>query len=133
MVNGYGFSLRSVIYIIDMKSELAEYSIDFSLRIVSYYRWLIENKHEFVMSKQVLRSGTSIGANVHEAMYAVSRADFINKMQIAAKEACETDYWLLILERSGYFDTSFNDIRQLLSSIRKMLTATLNTSKQKRE
>ena len=60
MVNGYGFSLRSVIYIIDMKSELAEYSIDFSLRIVSYYRWLIENKHEFVMSKQVLRSGTMI-------------------------------------------------------------------------
>ena len=112
-----------------MKSELADYSIDLSLRVVAFYQWLTDAKHEFVMSKQLLRSGTSIGANIHEAMYAVSRADFINKMQIAAKEACETDYWLLILVRSGYFDESFDDIKRLLSSVRRMLTATLNTSK----
>ena len=129
MENGYGFSLRSVIYNIVMKSELAEYSVDLSLRIVAFYQWLTDVRHEYVMSKQILRSGTSIGANIHEAMYAVSRADFINKMQIAAKEACETDYWLLILERSGYFDTVFDDIKGLLSSVRRMLTATLNTSK----
>lgn len=132
MVNGYGFSLRSVIYIIYMKSELSEYSIDLSLRIVAYYQWLVDNKHEYVMSKQILRSGTSIGANIHEAAYAVSRADFINKMQIAAKEACETDYWLLILQRTGYYDKSFDDIESLLDSVRRMLTATLNTSKNKR-
>ena len=115
-----------------MKSELAEYSIDLSLRIVAYYQWLAENKREFVMSKQILRSGTSIGANIHEAAYAVSRADFINKMQIAAKEACETDYWLLILRKSGFYDKSFDDINPLLDSVRRMLTATLNTSKNKR-
>lgn len=81
------------------------------------------------MSKQILRSGTSVGANIHEAMYAVSRADFINKMQIAAKEAAETDYWLLILDRSGFFDASFNDLKTILYSVRRMLTATLNTAK----
>ena len=115
-----------------MKSELAEYSIDLSLRIVAYYQWLVENKHEFVMSKQILRSGTSVGANIHEALYAASRADFINKMQIAAKEASETDYWLLILERSDYMDSSFRDIEQLLTSVRRMLTSTLNTAKNQR-
>lgn len=83
-----------------MESELAEYSINLSLRVISFYRWLSENKHEYVMSKQILRSGTSVGANIHEAGYAVSLPDFINKMQIAAKEANETDYWLLILEKS---------------------------------
>ena len=113
----------------DMKSQLADYSIDLSLRIVAYYQWLTEYKHEFVMSKQMLRSGTSIGANIHEAVYAVSRADFINKMHIAAKEACETDYWLLILQRSGFYDESFDDIKPLLDSVRRMLTATLNTAK----
>ena len=112
-----------------MKSELASYSIDLSLCIISYYQWLVNTKQEYVMSKQILRSGTSIGANIHEAAYAVSRADFINKMQIAAKEACETDYWLLILKRSGYYDKSFDDIQTLLDSVRRMLTATLNTSK----
>ncbi len=116
-----------------MKSELAEYSIDLSLKIVSYYRWLVDNRNEYVMSKQILRSGTSIGANIHEAIYAVSRADFINKMQIAAKEASETDYWLLVLERSGYYDKEFEDIKKVLVSVRRMLTSTLNTAKQKNE
>ena len=83
------------------------------------------------MSKQILRSGTSIGANIHEANFAISLPDFINKMQIAAKEANETDYWLLILERTGYLDRAFEDIRPLLESVRRMLTATLNTAKKK--
>lgn len=83
------------------------------------------------MSKQILRSGTSVGANIHEAGFGSSLPDFINKMQIAAKEANETDYWLLILERSGYFHSDFNDIRPLLESTRRMLTATLNTAKKK--
>ena len=116
-----------------MKGELATYSIEFSLRIVSYYKWLTDVKREYVMARQILRSGTSIGANIHEAEYAISRADFINKMQIAAKEACETDYWLLILERSDYYDSSFEDMKHLLGSVRRMLTATLNTSKKHSE
>ena len=83
------------------------------------------------MSKQILRSGTSVGANIHEAGFGSNLPDFINKMQIAAKEANETDYWLLILERSGYFNSEFNDIRPLLQSTRRMLTSTINTAKKK--
>lgn len=112
-----------------MKGELANYSIQFSLRIVSYYKWLTETQREYVMSRQILRSGTSIGANIHEAEYAVSKADFINKIQIAAKEANETEYWLIILEKSGYFDVSYNDLKSILKSLIRMLTATLNTAK----
>ena len=82
-----------------MKGELAQYSVKFSIRVVEYYKWLTENKREFVMSKQILRSRTSIGANIHEAEYAVSRPDFRNKLQIAAKEANETEYWLIILQK----------------------------------
>lgn len=112
-----------------MKGELATYSIEFSLRIVAYYKWLTEVKHEYVMARQILRSGTSIGANIHEAEYAISKADFINKIQIAAKEANETEYWLIILEKSGFFDESFGDLKSLLKSMIRMLTATLKTAK----
>ena len=85
-----------------MKGELAIYSIEFSLRIISYYKWLTEVKREYVMARQILRSGTSIGANIHEAEYAISKADFINKIQIAAKEANETEYWLYIPPREHH-------------------------------
>ena len=112
-----------------MKGELANYSIQFSLRSVSYYKWLTETQREYVMARQILRSGTSIGANIHEAEYAISKADFINKIQIAAKEANEREYWLIILEQSGFFDESFDDLKQLLKSLIRMLTATLKTSK----
>lgn len=109
-----------------MKGELAKQSVDFSIRIVSYYKWLSEVKHEFVMSRQVLRSGTSIGANIHESEYAASRKDFKNKLRIAAKEAGETEYWLIVLNKSGYFDVSFSDLSTRLTSIIRMLTSTLN-------
>ena len=112
-----------------MKGELSQYSIKLSLRIIEYYKWLVNNSKEYVMSKQILRSGTSIGANIHEANYAISKADFISKMQIAVKEAAETEYWLLILEKSGFWDNTFEDIKQLLYSVKRMLIATLNTSK----
>lgn len=90
------------------ENELVRYSIDFSVEVVSFYKWLVDTKKEFVMSKQLLRSGTSIGANIHEAQYASSRADFINKMQIALKETSETEYWFIILEKTGFFDEKFN-------------------------
>lgn len=79
------------------------------------------------MSRQVLRSGTSIGANIHESEFAVSRADFRNKLRIAAKEAGETDYWLIVLEQTGYYDKAFDDLKPLLTSIIKMLTSALNS------
>lgn len=110
-------------------NELVRYSIDFSIEIVSFYKWLVDEKKELVMSKQILRSGTSIGANIHEAQYAASKADFINKMQIALKETSETEYWFLILEKTGYFDKSFESAKEKCISIKRMLIATINTSK----
>ena len=81
------------------------------------------------MSKQILRSGTSIGANIHEAYYGISKADFIAKMQIALKEAAETKYWLTILEKTGYTDEKFNCINSQCISLKRMLISTLNTAK----
>lgn len=111
------------------ENELATYSIDLSVSIVEFYKWLVDCKKEFVMSKQILRSGTSVGANIHEAQYAVSKADFISKMQIALKEVSETEYWIIVLERTGFFDDSFNFLKSKCISIKKMLIATLNTMK----
>ncbi|MBR1534260.1 MAG: four helix bundle protein [Ruminococcus sp.] len=108
-----------------MKGELADYSIRFAIRIVNYYKWLTEERREFVMARQILRSGTSIGANIHESNFAASRNDFRNKLRIAAKEASETEYWLIVLEKTGYFDKNFLDLKPTLTSIIKMLTATL--------
>ena len=73
-------------------SELIKQSVNFSISIVEYYKWLVYDKKEFIMSKQILRSRTSIGANIHEARYAVSKADFINKIHISLKEGSETEY-----------------------------------------
>jgi four helix bundle protein len=109
---------------------LAEKSIEFAIRIVNCYKYLTKQKHETVMSKQVLRSGTSIGANVHEAIYAQSKADFVNKMNISMKEAGETSYWLTILHRTEYIDTEmYNSIDSDLKEILKILASTIKTSK----
>lgn len=81
---------------------LLEKTLDFSVRIVNSCRYLQQEKSEDVLSRQLLRSGTSIGANCHEAVYGASRADFIAKLQIALKETSETEYWILLLGRTGY-------------------------------
>ncbi len=99
----------------------------FALRIVRLYKYLCSDKHETVMSKQILRSGTSIGANIAEAECAVSNKDFLSKMYIAFKECAETLYWLELLCQSGYiteseFNSLFmdcNEIKRILSSITK--------------
>lgn len=111
------------------ESELSRFSIDLAIEMVDYYKWLTTEMREYVMSKQILRSGTSIGANIHEALFAVSKADFIAKMHIALKEASETEYWLIVLENTGYFPANFNNIKDKLNSLKRMLIATLNTSK----
>ena len=109
---------------------LAEKSIEFAIRIVNCYKYLTKQKHETVMSKQVLRSGTSIGANVHEAIYAQSKADFVNKMNISMKEAGETSYWLTILHRTEYIDTEmYNSIDSDLKGILRIIASTIKTSK----
>ena len=84
---------------------LKEKAIEFAVRIVNFYKFLTEEKKEFVMSKQVLRAGTSIGANIAESVRAESDADFIHKLSISRKEGEETLYWLELLQRTGYIST----------------------------
>ena len=112
-----------------VENPLVEQSIEFSVEIIHYYEWMKSEKREYVLSKQILRSGTSVGANIHEANFAVSKADFIAKMQIALKEAYETQYWLTILERTGYLPREYRGLKEKCSSLMKMLIATLNTSR----
>ena len=111
------------------KSELVNQSIDFSICLVGFYKWLVYEKKEYVISKQILRSGTSIGANIHEAKYAVSRMDFINKMHIALKEASETEYWLVVLNGTGYESKQTMDLKLRCEGLKKMLVKSINTSK----
>jgi len=102
----------------------------FAVRIVQLYKHLQEDKREFVMSKQILRSGTSIGANIHEAFFGQSRKDFTSKMQIALKEAAETEYWIEILTETEYIGISESEsIQKDCVELIKMLHATVKTSK----
>lgn len=101
-------------------------SFALALRIVKLYQYLMIKKKEYVLSKQLLRAGTAIGAMVREAEHAESRADFIHKMSVALKEANETEYWLELLQQSGYLDENnyvsidleIKEILRLLISIR---------------
>ncbi len=105
-------------------------SIDFGARIVKLHRYLLESKHEAVLSKQILRSGTSIGANINEAQYGNSKADFIAKLHIALKETAETEYWLHILKKSEYLDESMSSsLLDDCTEIKKILIASINTAK----
>ncbi len=88
----------------DKNNHIAQLTKSFALRVVKMYQYLGDKKMEFVMSKQLLRSGTSIGANVRESIYAQSKADFVSKLSIALKESSETEYWLELLHESGYLD-----------------------------
>ena len=97
-------------------------SMDFAKRIVQLYKYLGKEHHEYVMSKQVLRSGTSIGANIAEAIYGSSRKDFVAKLQIAQKEAAETRYWLELLNSSEYIPNKLylslsSDCKESLQSL----------------
>ena len=106
-------------------------SYAFALRIIKLYKHLITNQKEYVLSKQVLRSGTSIGALLKEAEHAQSKADFINKMNVALKEANETEYWLMLLKDSDYMDEkSFSSIHADISELIKLLASIVKTSKQ---
>lgn len=115
----------------DMKENmLIEKSIDFGARIVKLYRFLVNTKHENILSKQILRSGTSIGANINEAQYGNSKADFIAKLHIALKETAETEYWLHLLQKSECLDEKMADsmLNDCLE-IKRILIASINTAK----
>ena len=111
---------------------LIDKSIDFGARIVKLHRYLVKTKHETVISKQILRSGTSIGANINEAQYGNSKADFIAKLHIALKETAETEYWLHLLEKSDYLDTNMaSSVLNDCLEIKRIVIASINTAKQK--
>jgi four helix bundle protein len=114
------------------KNEILDLSFDFALEIIKLVKYLKANK-EFVMSSQLLRSGTSTGANISEAQAAQSTNDFISKMSIASKEARETEYWLRLLDKSNYLD-EYQNTSALFSSIQsivKLLTSIIKTTQEK--
>lgn len=114
------------------KSIVAGKSMDFAVRIVNLYRHLTEAKSERVMSKQLLRSGTSIGANVFEALEGISDRDFLAKLYISLKESRETSYWLELLHRTDYLtDSEYNSISADCTELCKLLTAITKTLSQK--
>jgi four helix bundle protein len=114
------------------ESIVRQKSYRFALRIIKAYKYLSEEQREFVLSKQVLCSGTSIGALVKEAEHAQSRADFVNKMNVALKEANETEYWLMLLKDSEYIDEkSFASIHQDCVELIKLLASIIKTTKEK--
>ena len=103
----------------------------FALRIIKLYKFLKEEQQVYVLSKQILRSGTSIGANVRESVNAQSRMDFINKLNIALKEANETEYWLELLHEAGIiddrqFDSIYNDCGRIAATLTKIIKTTKN-------
>ena len=105
-------------------------SMDFAVRIVNLYKYLCNDKNEFVLSKQLLRSGTSVGANVREAIYGQSKADFVSKMSVALKEASETGYWLELLHKTEYLtDEQFKSINIDYEEMMKLLTSIVKSSK----
>lgn len=109
---------------------IKEKSKAFAIRIVRLYRYLSEEKKEWILSKQLLRSGTSIGANVVEALAAISKKEFLSKMYISFKECYETEYWLDLLHETNYLtDDEFESINQDNQALKKLLSSiTLTTS-----
>jgi len=109
--------------------KLAEQSMDFSIQIINLVKQLKERR-ESIISNQIGRSGTSIGANIREAKYAHGPADFISKMQIALKEANETGYWLELLYKTDYISAEqYNFLESKCKSLRAMLVSSINTAK----
>jgi four helix bundle protein len=111
---------------------IAEKSEEFAVRVINLSKYLIAEKKEYIISKQIFRSGTSIGANVSESRNAQSKDDFINKLNIALKEADETAYWLRILKRTEYisqdqFSSLNEDVQELIS----ILVSIIKTTKEK--
>ena len=112
-------------------SILAIKSKEFAIKIINIYKYLCSDKKEFIMSKQLLRSGTSVGANIREAKFAQSMPDFISKMSVALKEISETQYWIELLMETGYLKHSESErLLEDSTEIIKMLHATVKTSKQ---
>lgn len=111
------------------RSIVKEKSFDFAIRIVKLYKYLMDEKKEFVLSKQILRSGTSIGANINEAQQGQSKKDFLMKMNIALKECTETKYWIELLSATDYINQEQKEsIIKDCIEMEKMLTSIVKTT-----
>ena len=109
-------------------------SFEFAIRIINLYKHLTDSKQEFVISKQLLRSGTSIGANICEAEQAQSTADFLSKISISLKESCESDYWIRLLHRTDYIsEQEYQSIIADCKELTKLLTSIIKSIKQNKE
>ena len=105
---------------------------DFAVEIINLFKSIKENHREGVMTNQLIRSGTSVGANIHESKYAHSSADFVSKMQIALKECYESEYWLELLYRTKYIDEEqYKTVVNNCGQVRRMLISSINTVKEK--
>ena len=112
------------------ENVLIDKSIAFASRIIKLHQYLIKTKKETIISKQIVRSGTSIGANINEANYGQSKADFVSKMHIALKETAETEYWIEIAQKANIISEEIaKNILHDCGSIRRMLISSINTAK----
>lgn len=112
-----------------MNSPLLEKSLDFATQIVVFYEEFSKTRKDTTIAKQLLRSATSIGANINEAIYGNSKVDFISKLHISLKETGESIYWLTLLKRTNLIEYKFDELLSLAGEIKRMLIASLNTAK----
>ena len=113
-----------------MNSPLLEKSLEFATQIVLFYEVFSKTRKDTTIAKQLLRSATSVGANINEAVYGNSKADFISKLHISLKETGESIYWLTLLKRTSLIDYNFDSLLSLAEEIKRMLIASLNTAKE---
>lgn len=113
-----------------MNSPLLDKSLVFATQIVLFYEDFSKTKKDTTIAKQLLRSATSIGANINEAIYGNSKADFISKLHISLKEMGESIYWLTLLKRTNLIEYNFDELLSLAEEIKRMLIASLNTAKE---
>ncbi len=112
------------------ENKLAELSLEFAVDIIKLVKYLKSN-HESIISNQIGRSGTSIGANIHEAQYTQGKKDFVSKLEIALKEASETGYWIELLRKTNYIDEQlYKELSAKCTSLRVMLIASCRTAKE---
>ena len=113
-----------------MNSPLLDKSLDFATQVVLFYEDFSKTKKDTTIAKQLLRSATSVGANINEAIYGNSIADFISKLHISLKETGESIYWLTLLKRTNLIEYNFDELLSLAEEIKRMLIASLNTAKE---
>lgn len=112
-----------------MASPLLDKSLEFATQIILFYEAFSKTRKDTTITKQLLRSATSIGANINEAVYGNSKADFISKLHIALKETGESIYWLTLLKRTQLMEYDFDSLLSLADEIKRLLIASLNTAK----